>query len=348
MISCIILIISLNFIFSESALLRSKYLTDDMASNIEELDKYEKVARRVFNKYEKAKFYQIVAYTYHLKYENLAKELESLERQYQILLQDYSSEINLDFLKDNEFAGIQNAFVPILFSEDDNISIKLFKAKAGMFKKQYHEYNLYFNQKVNLYNKKLNQIKRPRLINVYTDQKKIYDDYMQFILNQESYNSEQPTLNTILDENNLISQINWSQEDVLFKRDFDYLSLEGDIKKTIDSKNNKIILETIYDVNIEEDDFISFLINEDIEHNFDYNGIFYNQYYNNLNEVFKIVYYSSSGNIIGCILKFFEEELKLVGENWYIEGCEKKIKELKNVYDPKTHKYIWLESKFIK
>ena len=58
-------IIPLKFIFnallSESKLLRSKYLTEQMISDVGELDKYEKKARVILSKYEKAKFYQIVA-----------------------------------------------------------------------------------------------------------------------------------------------------------------------------------------------------------------------------------------------------------------------------------------------
>ena len=69
-------------LYSNSDLLRSKYLTEEMQNNIEKLDKYDKKARRIFNKYERAKFYQMVAFTYHLKYQNLIIELNSLERQY--------------------------------------------------------------------------------------------------------------------------------------------------------------------------------------------------------------------------------------------------------------------------
>ena len=50
----ILLFIALNFIFSESNLLRSEFLTDEMINNLAELDQYERVARKIFNKYEKA------------------------------------------------------------------------------------------------------------------------------------------------------------------------------------------------------------------------------------------------------------------------------------------------------
>ena len=86
----------INLGFSEFDLLRSKYLTDDMVLDISKLDKYPKIARKIFNKYEKAKFYQMIAYTYYIKYQDLTNELESLEKQFQVLIQEYSDEVNLD------------------------------------------------------------------------------------------------------------------------------------------------------------------------------------------------------------------------------------------------------------
>ena len=77
-----LLIIILSFIFSGSDLLRSKYLTQDMINDIEKLDDYNKNARKIRDEYERAKFYQIIAYTYYGKYEKLVLELESLDRHY--------------------------------------------------------------------------------------------------------------------------------------------------------------------------------------------------------------------------------------------------------------------------
>ena len=90
----LILIFLVSFIYSESDLLRSKYLTQNMIDNIEELDKYNRKARLIFNKYEKAKFYQIVAFTYHLKYQDLVEELNSLERQYFSIITSYNPEFD--------------------------------------------------------------------------------------------------------------------------------------------------------------------------------------------------------------------------------------------------------------
>ena len=59
---CLLIIFIISSIFfADSKLLRSKHLTQEMVNDIQELDKYEKKAKRIFNKYEKAKFYQIVA-----------------------------------------------------------------------------------------------------------------------------------------------------------------------------------------------------------------------------------------------------------------------------------------------
>ncbi|MAV65247.1 MAG: hypothetical protein CMG00_08670 [Candidatus Marinimicrobia bacterium] len=336
----------INLGFSEFDLLRSKYLTDDMVLDISKLDKYPKIARKIFNKYEKAKFYQMIAYTYYIKYQDLTNELESLEKQFQVLIQEYSDEVNLDFLKNNESAGIQNEFVPILFSEDDSFSIKLFKAKAGMFKKQYHEYRGYFNQKINLYNKELKELRNSKMVDLNNSNQKIYDDYNQFILNQESSKYNEPGLNTIFNDDELINEINWYSDESFFQRKFYYTKVNNNIKMTVDYKDNSIVLETVYIFDISDDRFLSFLMNEKNDVNFDSNGIFYNKYYNKFNQLFKTVYYQANGNIIGCILNFFEEELKLVGENWYIDDCQNKIREFKNKYDPKTQKYIWLESKY--
>ena len=49
-----LLVIILSFIFSESDLLRSEYLTQDMIDDIQKLDNYNKKARKIKNKYERA------------------------------------------------------------------------------------------------------------------------------------------------------------------------------------------------------------------------------------------------------------------------------------------------------
>ena len=51
----VIILIIFNALLSESKLLRSKYLTEQMISDVGELDKYEKKARVILSKYEKAK-----------------------------------------------------------------------------------------------------------------------------------------------------------------------------------------------------------------------------------------------------------------------------------------------------
>ena len=111
---------------------------------------YNKTARRIFNKYEKAQFYQMVAYTYYLKYEGLVKELKSLDRHYYSLFNYYIQNIDYSSIeKEVKVPGVQNDFVPILFGENSSINIRLFKAQAKMFKKQYHDYLDYFNHKIN-------------------------------------------------------------------------------------------------------------------------------------------------------------------------------------------------------
>ena len=146
------IILLVSFIFCESELLRSKYLTQDMMNDIKKLDQYDKTARFIFNKYEKAKFYQIVAFTYYLKYQDLIEELNSLERQYISIINNYNPGFDISAFNQISAPKMENTFSPILFSENSNIKIRLFKTKAGLFEKQYHEYLEYFNNKVNILN----------------------------------------------------------------------------------------------------------------------------------------------------------------------------------------------------
>ena len=185
----ILLIIAMNFIFMESDLLRSKYLTEDMINDIEKLDNYNKSARKIFNKYEKAQFYQMVAYTYYLKYERLVQELESLDRHYYSLFNTYIENIDYSFIEEQvKTPGVQNEFIPILFEEDSSINIRLFKAQAKMFQKQYHDYLDYFNRKINLYNNKLIELKQSNLPDKKQTKNynKIYNDYNDFLLEIEA------------------------------------------------------------------------------------------------------------------------------------------------------------------
>ena len=98
MIFYVLLFVGFNFIFSESDLLRSQFLTDEMIDDVYKLDKYEKVARKIFNKYEKAKFYQMVAYIYSEQYESLAIELNLLEKQYMSTMNNYSDAVDFSFI----------------------------------------------------------------------------------------------------------------------------------------------------------------------------------------------------------------------------------------------------------
>ena len=69
---------------------------------------------------------------------------------------------------------------------------------------------------------------------------------------------------------------------------------------------------------------------------------------NKFSKIYKTVYYSVNGEIIGSIHFNFKENLELLSEIWYIGDNRKKIKELSQVYDPKTHKYITIEDRVIK
>ena len=132
----ILIFLLLSIIYPESELLRSKYLTLEMAEDVNKLDRYNRTAKFIFNKYEKAKFYQMVAYTYYLKYQDLIEELNSLERQYFSIIRSYDSNFNSSSFYEIPIPKMKNKFNPILFSENSEIKIRLFKAKAGLFEKQ--------------------------------------------------------------------------------------------------------------------------------------------------------------------------------------------------------------------
>ena len=343
----VIILIIFNALLSESKLLRSKYLTEQMISDVGELDKYEKKARVILSKYEKAKFYQIVAYTYYEKYSDLVQELESLDRHYYYVFSNYDAE-NLLELIDSEInsPGIQNDFTPILFEENSKINIKLFKAKAGLFKKQYYDYLNYFNKKNKMYNIELSQIKKKAddKIRLY-DSNKIFSDYKSFLLNHENIKENLDSDLSVVYSEDIISEISWPNKN--YKRIFIYNN-SNQISKTIDSKDGKLLLETNYDIIFNDDVFLTFLKSNNIflDDYEDY-GIYSIQKYNDFEQVEKITYYSINNKIIGVIVREFEEDfLKLISENWYIGEYSRKIREFNNIFEPKSSKYIWIEKEY--
>ena len=347
----LIIFILLNLIYSESDLLRSKYLTDDMLEDIEKLDKYDRKARKIFNKYEKAKFYQLIAYTYYTRYEELVNELKSLDRHYYSIFNDYKGDdIFISIDEEISHPGIQNEFTPILFTEDDSINIRLFRAKAKMFKKQYHDYLIYFNEKFGLYNSELIILKkRTASQNKKTNYSKIYNDYNNFLLSIESVDkSDSDILNVTLRENDLVEKISWSNKNSNYQRKFHYFNESDKVFKTVDFKDGAIILETIYNIEISEDQFLDFIISQGISnlHLVEY-GNYSITNYNKFEKPIKVTYYSINNNIIGIIAREFEEDvLELVSESWYIGDYNKKIREFNNIFDPKSDKYIWIEEKY--
>ena len=344
----ILLCIIFNFIFSESNLLRSEFLTNEMIEDFNKLDRYERVARKIFNKYEKAKFYQIVAYTYSEKYESLVIELALLEKQYVSVMANYSKDADFSFIDNMPNAAIKNDFTPILFSKDSDINVKLFKAKAALFKKQYHNFVAHFNIRLNIFEKELGKVKGLHSQSkIKSNYNKIYNGFESFILDYESYNKNKDSFVTVIDSNNMLVEINWIENGESFKRKFEYFDNSHDIKKTIDYHAEEIIIEVDYD--IQSDEFISYLKNHsDSYGNISYINVgnFLVKYYNPLKKIFKIKYFFSNGEVFGCIVKNFEEELELIDEIWYIDDCETKVRELKNMYDPKTNKKMLLETYF--
>ena len=342
------LFIIFNFIFSESDLLRSQFLTNEMINNVYDLDKYEKTVRKIFNKYEKAKFYQIVSYTYSQKYESLVAELNLLEKQYMSVMNTYSDDVNFSFIDNMPDAAIKNEFTPILFSENARINVKLFKAKAALFKKQYHEFVEHFNIRLNIFERELSRVKKlhnsPDNPSNYS---KIYNGYESFILNSESYSKNKDSFISILDTNNILVEFNWVENNIFFKREFQYFNNSSDIKRTIDYQDEKAIVEVNYDIG--SDEFVDYLMNK-VNYNdgipYIDEGNFSVKYFNRLNKPFKIKYFFASGEVFGCIIKNYQEELELIDEIWYIDDCETKVRELKNIYDPKTNKKILFETHF--
>ena len=71
-------------------------------------------------------------------------------------------------------------------------------------------------------------------------------------------------------------------------------------------------------------------------------------FYNEFGKIYKRIYYSISGEIIGSILFKFKENLELVNEIWYIGDSRTKIREFRQVYDPKIQKYITTDDRVIK
>jgi len=337
----------------DSDLLQSRYLTDNMIDNIEELDNYNKIAQKIFSKYERAKFYQVVSYTYYIKFQNLVKELESLDRHYYSLFSQYIENINYSLIeKELRNPGVQTEFVPILFEEKSNINIRVFKTQAKMFKNQYHDYLNYFNNKIELCNNKLIELQQADKHAQNIEAKnyiKIYDDYRDFLLELETIDiNNEGTLNVEINSNNLISEISWKINDQEYKREYQYLNKSEDINKTFDFKNSKIILETNYNINWEKDVFFNFIISNQIS---DLSLISYGNYsvtnYNDFLKPIKTTYYSINNNILGYIIKNFEEEhLSLISEVWYIGDSNKKIREFEISFDPNTNKNKWIENRY--
>ena len=69
--------------------------------------------------------------------------------------------------------------------------------------------------------------------------------------------------------------------------------------------------------------------------------------YNDFIKPIKTTYYSINSNVLGCIIKNFEEEhLSLISEIWYIGDYNKKIREFKISFDPNTNKNKWIENRY--
>ena len=339
-----ILIIFFSFLYSESELLRSKYLTQDMIDDVKKLDKYNNQARVIFNKYEKAKFYQLVAFTYDLKYQDLVEELNLLENQYFSIIRTYNPEFDFSVFNNIGTPKMKNKFSPILFSEESDIKIRLFKAKAGLFEKQYHEYLDYFNKKINLFKTMLKKAKMNKMDNSKDmTTKKEYNNYSDFISGLESNEKIESNINTII-EDDLIKKINWYENDNYYEKEFFY-SQEVELYKTIDYKNSMKTMETIYNIN---DYFINYIIDNKFIRNINGHGNYAISFFNKFGNIYKTIYYSVNGEILGSVNFDFKENLELLNESWYIGDNRKKIKEFKEIYDPMTHRYITVEERIIK
>ena len=350
----ILLITLISLVFTDSDLLQSRHLTHNMINNIEELDNYNKIARKIFSKYERAKFYQAISYNYYIKFQNLVSELKSLDRHYYSIFSRYIEDINYNNLieKNLKSPGVQNQFTPILFEEKSDINIRLFKTQAKMFKNQYHDYLNYFNNKVKLCNNILIELQQTINDSQSTGAKnyiKTYNDYRDFLLELETIDiNKEGVLNVEINSNNLISELSWKINDKEYKRNYQYLNKSENINKTLDYKDGKIIIETNYNINQEEDIFFNFITSNQIS---DLSIKNYGNYsvtsYNDFFKPIKITYYSVNNNILGCIVKNFEEErLSLISEVWYIGDYNKKIREFEISFDPNTNKNKWIESRY--
>ena len=336
----------------ESDLLKSKYLTDKMIDNIEELDNYDKTARRIFSKYERAQFYQVIAYTYYIKYKGLVDELKSLDRHYYSLFSRYIKNIDYNLIeKKLKVPGVQSEFVPILFEEKSSINIRLFKAQAKMFKNQYHDYLKYFNDKIELCNNKLIELQQLNKDNSQSakNYNKVYSDYRDFLLELETSDiNKEGSLNVKINSNNLISEISWIINNQEYKREYYYLDNSEDIKETVDFKGGKILLDTNYNIDLKKDVFFNFIISNQIS---DLSLIDYGNYsvtnYNDFLKPIKITYYSINNDVLGYIIKNYEQEnLSLISEIWYIGDYNKKIREFEISFDPNTNKNKWIENRY--
>ena len=348
----ILLIITISFVFMESDLLKSKYLTDKMIDNIEELDNYDKTARRIFSKYERAQFYQVIAYTYYIKYQDLVEELKSLDRHYYSLFSRYIKNIDYSLIeKKLKAPGVQSEFVPILFEEKSSINIRLFKTQAKMFKNQYYDYLKYFNDKIELCNNKLIELQQSNKNNNQNakNYNKVYSDYRDFLLELETIDiDKEGNLKVKTNSNNLISEISWIIKNQKHKREYYYLDDSENINKTVDFKDGKILLDINYNIDLKEDIFFNFIISNQIS---DLSLIDYGNYsvtnYNDFFKPIKITYYSINNDVLGYIIKNYEQEnLSLISEIWYIGDYNKKIREFEVAFDPNTNKNKWIENRY--
>ena len=342
-------IILLGIIFCETDLLRSKYLTYDMINDIDKLSKYERKARIIFDNYEKAKFYQYVAFIYYEKYLELVEELNSLDRHFYHVFTNYKSEkIYYQIDKALIAPGIQNDFYPILFDESSKIEVKLFRAKADMFEKQYREYLNYFNEKNKIYQNNLGKIKKNKAVeNTRMDEKKFFDDYKDFIANVEKINDDNISSFEVTYNEDLIKNISFNGKH-RSKREFYYDENLQYLLKTIDFTNEKKTIQTDYNINLNQIDFFNYIskdLNEDLD--LDKYGNYSITTYNEFGKITEITYFSSNKSIIGVISREFEEDfLKLSSEKWFLGNYKKIIRKFKNIFEPRTGKNILIEEKY--
>lgn len=343
------IIITFGLIFSETDLLRSKYLTNDMINNLEKLGKYKRKAKIIFDDYEKAKFYQYVAFVYYEKYLELVDELNSLDKHFYYVFTNYKSEkIYYEIEQSVNPPGIQNDFYPILFDENSDIEIKLFQAKADMFEKQYREYLIYFNEKNKIYLNKLGKIKKNiSHNNKVIDKSKFFENYKAFIANLENIDYDDVNSLEVKYKNDLVSEISFEGK-YLNSREFYYEENSKNLLKTIDIKDGKIILQTDYNINLNHVEFFNYIKNEFYEDiDLDKYGCFSKSFYNEFGKVVEITYFSPNKNIIGIISREFQQDfLKLNIENWYLGDNERIVRSFKNTFNPQLNENILIEEKY--